>query len=1191
MYLESLKINGFKSFARKTKFLFNDGITAIVGPNGCGKSNTVDAIRWVLGEQKAGMIRSEKMENVIFNGTNKVKPVGMAEVSLTIQNTKNILPIEYSEVVITRRLFRSLESQYLLNNTPCRLKDIQNLFLDTGMGPNAYSIIELSMVESILSGRPEERRRILEEAAGVTKYKIRRRQAFRKLEATEADLVRVNDIISEVEKSVASLHRQVRKAQRYQELRQQLQESEINLATYQFSHIRLELEPLTQSVRETQDSRVTLTARFDEKEAELEEARRQLLESERKLSEQQKELNAVSVRIQKKEEDILVGRERRKALEDAKVKLERDRDEIVARLQKTRTEIAAAKETLQGLFEKIRVAETDFQEKDATLNKMERRVHEKNEQMKTIENQRLQAVEGMTDSKKDEERIKTQLENINERITAINRELEESKLLARIRQEKVDRFAEQKTTVESELRRLNDELTSVQNRVQKLSNAKDEARERIMQRRGEVQTLKERIELLKKFIESYEDHPEGVQHLLLQGHLNGGCKGTLAENLTVDTTYRRAVETAMGDASVSLIVEATDQALECIEILKSDDKGAVTFFPLDKFARGASDRNGSQNSEILKLEGVIGWAYNLVNCDNQFRPLVKSLLNEYLIVDDLKTARGYADSWRDKHLNLITLNGEIVSTWGPIKGGSSESSQAAIIGRKALVEELEINLSKTFARLDENEAERTRIEQQVQEASQREQELTGLVKAANSRLTEVEVQLANLEFEARKDAELRDRLQKEHREQMTNEKELTSKFEDLSPSLKLLVDNKGQFEVELEKVSEQLLQMEEEIKAQRDITQDSRVNLVDLKGEERHLQENISRLNEFRREMQESLARLDREIESSILEYGEIEKRIGENKSAIEVDFDEHQTLEAQVHELEQKFMKDRNELQSKEKVIKEIRDERDRVSETLHSMELRVSELRMNAEKIKDRIEEEYEVEILPTPIAEELDTQALGHSITRHKERLNAMGPVNLLALKEYEKEKARLDFLVSQRDDLVEAEKNLSQTIRVINQTARAQFEKVFDEIKCNFSRVFAGFFEHGQARLQLEDETDPLEADIVIEADPKGRRVSALTLLSGGEKALTAISLLFAIYLVKPSPFCILDEVDAPLDDANIGRFVRAIREFSQNTQFLVVTHNKLTMRAADCLYGVTMEEDGVSKVVSVNFRDMEGLAAA
>jgi len=1183
VYLQSLEIHGFKSFAKKTKFLFNDGISAIVGPNGCGKSNIVDAIRWVLGEQRAGVIRSERMENVIFNGSKSTRPLGMAEVSLTIQNTKNILPIEYSEVVVTRRLFRSLESQYLINNSPCRLKDIQDLFMDTGMGPDAYSIIELSMVETILNGRAEERRRILEEAAGVTKYKMRRKAAFRKLEATEADLVRVNDIISEIEKSVSSLQRQVQKAQRYQETKDSLHQKEIELATHEFSKIKNELAPLVEKLGKAQDTRVALTTRYDEQEAEIEGERANLLTIEKELSERQKALNELSLKIQKKEEEILVDRERRNALEASKTRLERDKEEINLRVKKNQQEILEIKENLQQLFEKIQLAENDYTEKNADLKATELGIQEKNDQLKGFEHQRLHAVESLTDQKKEEERIKTQLENIQQRITAVNRELEENQLLEKIRQGKMADLAKKKSQNDLQLAKINDGHKSVEKNLQSLGEQKEKIKEKILDRKSRLQTLKERIDLLKKFIESYEDHPEGVQHLLLQGHLNGGCKGTLAENLNVQSYYRRAVETAIGEAAVSVIVEETNQALECIEILKADDKGAVTFLPLDRFTKQLQQRSDLENIDFKKFDGVIDWAYNLVECDIQYRLLVKALLNEYLIVQDLTTAKQYAEKYPDEKLNFITLNGEIVSTWGLIRGGANGTTESGIVGRKAFVEELGVNLQKDFSRLDEEENQRKKIETDYDLVFQKENELAKQISDLESSIIELQVELAQLTFESKKESETRERFLKEIEDQKSNQAALESQFGNISPALNELVDNKSQYEAKLQVITKELEGLENRVRDSRAVTQDSRVTLVDLKGEERRLQDNIAKLYEIGKELQDTSVRIAEELTSTAVEMTELEKRNAKNKEIIVEELEKHHHLKAGVDDLEQKFSHAKESLEEKDKAVKKIRDEKEQGSETLHALELRISELKMQCEKIKDRIKEEYNVQIKEQPIDEEVDTEPLDEEIEKLKSKIDSMGPVNLLALKEFEKEKSRLEFLTTQRNDLIEAETNLTETITHINKTARQQFLQIFDQVKVNFEKVFADFFPSGKATLSLAPNQDALEADIVIEADPKGLRISALSLLSGGEKTLTAISLLFAIYLVKPSPFCILDEVDAPLDDANIGRYVGAIRNFSNNTQFIVVTHNKLTMQASDCLYGVTMEDEGISKVVSVNFQ--------
>lgn len=1185
MYLESLEIHGFKSFGKKTKFKFTDGITAIVGPNGCGKSNVVDALRWVLGEQRAGTIRSERMENVIFNGSKTIKPLGMAEASVTIHNTKNVLPIEYSEVVITRRLFRSGESQYLINHNPCRLKDIQDLFMDTGLGPDAYSIMELSMVESIINGKPEDRRKIFEEAAGVTKYKVRRKAALRKLEATEADLVRLNDILSEVEKNVSSLQRQVKRARRYQELKEILKGKEIQLATHEFSKIKHELEPLFETLHATQDKRAELTAQFDEKEAQIEQARLTLLETERRLSAQQKQLNELSARIQKKEEEILVDRERRKALEETKVRLLRDRDEAAARIEKTEVEIAHLKEKLQGLFEKIQAAESDFQEKNVNLKSLEVSVHDKRDKLKAIEKQRLQTAEGLAKSKQEEERLRTQLENLETRIAAIDRELEEGELLERIRQDKIDKLNETRGELTSELQQMRTTQSALQKQMQNLSAEKEALKEQILNRRAELQTLKERIELLKKFIESYEDHPEGVQHLLLQGYLNGNCKGTLAEVLTVDAKYRRAIETALGEAAVSLIVEETDQALQCIEVLKSSEKGTATFFPLDKF-KGYRNGQTSRHDDIKSQleEGVIDWAYNLVHCSDDYRRLVESLLSDYLIVSDLETAKLQADRLHDHRVSLITLNGEVISTWGMIKGGAQ--GEAGVIGRKALVEELESKSKSLFAQLESEERRRLDLENQYQECFNRDQELSKKIKSKESEIAEAEMQLAQFHFESKKESETRERLSNEKAAVFLTRNELQEKIAALAPSLDNVEINRGKVNAEFLQISEELQQLEQQLEGYRAVVQDSRVKLVDLKGEERHLQEDITRQQDFIREWRATQQRLADEMTAAENEAVELEQRIEANKQTIAAELDERMKMEADVLQLEQYYAGEKEKIEAQDKLVKGIRNQRDEVSETLHSVELRVSELKMQAERIKEKIKEEYHFDIQVEPPDETLDIAALSEEIANMKERIAAMEPVNLLALKEFEKEKERLDFLTTQKNDLITAESNLKDTIRVINKTAREQFFTVFEKIQKNFTEVFSGFFPNGKATLRLADNEDPLEAEILIEADPKGRRVGALSLLSGGEKALTAISLLFAIYLVKPSPFCILDEVDAPLDDANVGRFVNAIRKFSNNTQFIVVTHNKLTMRAADCLYGVTMEEEGVSKVVSVNFKDMD-----
>ena len=1043
------------------------------------------------------------------------------------------------------------------------------------------------MVESILTGKSEERRRIFEEAAGVTKYKLRRRSAFRKLEATEADLQRLADIISEVEKNVTSLNRQVKKAQRYQEFKDALREKEVRMATHAYSTLTAELEPLSSRLKEIQDQRAILTTQFDEREAEIEKARLELLNAERKLSGKQRELNELALRIQKREEVILVDRERRKALEDTKTRLARDEEETKERIRKIGEQAVKTKEDLQELFKKIQMSEADFQEENVALKTLESSVVEKNNKRKTVEIQRLKFLEGISNSKQEQERVKTQLENIRSRFSAIDRELEESQLLENVRQSKIEKLTEQKTDEESLLTKFHDQHSKLRDSLEALLGKKEETREGILNRRTELQTIKERIELLKKFIESHEDHPEGVQHLLTQGHLNGGCKGTLGEILTVESTYRQAIETALGEAAVSLIVEETDQALRCIEVLKADEKGAVTFFPMDRFSSGRPEKSDLDLDSLRNGSGgIIDWAWNLVNCKADFRPMVRSLLSDYLVVSDLEVATRYVKKLENRRLNLITLNGEIVSTWGPIKGGANGSAQAGIVGRKALVDELSAKFQGLNEQLRKDELESAKLEERYQETFKQEQKISVEVKTLESSLTKLEIELAQVNFEARKEKETWERLTKEQALQSKNQAELDNKIEALAPSLNNMDEDRTKFDTDFKQVSEALLSLEKDLNEQRDVVQDSRVQLVNLKGDERRLQEDIARKQESERELRQSLRRIDQELGSAHNEHGAVEKRIDENKKVIQGDFEQHKEKEVEVHTIEEEYFGEKERLDKREKSVREMRIAKDEVSENFHSLELRSSELRMEREKIVEKIKEEYQVKLQKQPIDEDLDTAEFSEEIERLKDRITAMEPVNLLALKEYDKEKSRYDFLTEQKNDLSEAESNLQETIEVINKTAREQFNATFAKIQSNFKEVFKGFFPNGQANLQLSPNADPLESEIIIEADPKGRHISALSLLSGGEKALTAISLLFSIYLVKPSPFCILDEVDAPLDDANIGRFTDAIAKFAKETQFIVITHNKLTMQSANSLYGITMEEEGVSKVVSVNFRDMD-----
>jgi len=1197
VYLSDLEVFGFKSFAKKTQFVFHNGITGVVGPNGCGKSNIVDAIRWALGEQKAGALRSELMENVIFNGSKVQKPLGMAEVSLTIQNTKNVLPIQYSEVVITRRLFRSGESQYLLNNTVCRLKDIMDLLMDTGVGANAYSVIELAMVEQILNGKPEERRHIFEEAAGVGKYKARRKAAFRKLEATEQDLLRLNDILSEVEKTVDSLKRQVQKAERYQVHANELRETEVGLSAFQFFKIKNELEPLTTSAKDSRDRREQISAQLAAEEAQIEEMRLTLLEVEKQLVTRQRDLNANTDRIKKKEEQILVNQERIRAVKENRARFGKEIEELKTRgamMEEMRVSLANKMEEFTLTLDTV-VGE--FNGKQSALTGIQENYQTKRQEVREAEAQRQGEVETLSQMQKEAERLRTQLEFNEKRQTALRQETE---ALQQRQAEITQRHGETQRQLASALARLDHLNVEIETNQQMLAEKETmigRLKEELLSLQSAVQRHQDRAGLLRKFLETYEDHPEGVKHLLLERGMPEGCVGTLAEHIRVPENYRRAVESALGESVAALLVDHPDRAFEGMELLRQREKGLVTFMPL----RGVHSQNGRNGAAHLDDARILARATDVVECDDAVRVLVGNLLDECYIVSSLAEARQLLERSNSHRQSFVTLTGEMLTTWGPMRGGDTSRSSESVIDRKTQIEQLDAEVERLQEEMAEKSDARADAEEVLHRLLAQNENLLAQRKTAESDKQKFELEFGQATFENTRAEQERQQRHEELTKIDESRQQLRAQFAELEPKLQELETRRQTAETTNTQLAAELEALEQQFRSAQEAANAANVIVVEKRAELRNAQSEIERLASNQRDIAESVERRTEQIAEAEQQEQELTAQIDGAREQLHDDFAERKELEEVVSEIERAFREQKQVADSKERALRAVRTERDEVLEKLHQAELHISELTMQRDNMIKHIHETYELDLAQQKAPRPEDIEGRGEFNAAETEervnwlrnRLKSMGPVNMLALSEYEKEKERFDFLTAQKNDLLAAEANLKDTIKVINDTAYERFGKIFSQIRENFIQVFKGFFENGEADLRL-DEGDPLEADIVIEANPKGKKLGSLALLSGGEKTLTAISLLFSIYLVKPSPFCILDEVDAPLDDMNIGRFVGALRKFSDNTQFIVVTHNKLTMKAADYLYGITMEEQGVSKVVSVKFEDLhvgkEALAA-
>ena len=1174
MHLEKLKIFGFKSFAKKTEIKLLPGITAIVGPNGCGKSNVVDAIRWVLGEQKAGTLRSDRMESVIFNGSKNLKALGMSEVSLVIQNSDNVLPIEYSEVVLTRRLFRSGESQYLLNNNPCRLKDINDLLMDTGLAPDAYSVIELSMVEQILSGKPEDRRRIFEEAVGLTKYKQRRKLTFRKLDATEQDLTRLADIIGEVRSKVNSLHRQVRRAQRYQTLSEKLSESEIRVATHSFSQIYDELGPLNEKFEESTRSRESLSSQISFKEAEIETIQTDLIQVEDQLRSSQSKLNETNATIQKREEEILLSRERLKSLAENKTRIYNEIEMLEQRITIRKEQLEETQQQKSSTTEEITKFQQEYEKEKLILDDFDKQINEKKILAREADQAVLELMQSISEQQKNMERLKAQLDNLETRNNTIIEEKEN--LLQKIDSDEEAAKELRKTLTNLQARQ--EGLTETQSELeiqseslqQEIENLKND----ILHKNNQIESVQQRIAFLKDLLESYADYPEGVKYLMVNQGTEKGFQSAFADILKVENEHRKAIEAALGDSAAYLLVSDEQTAYLGVNTLKETKQGVVTFLPVDKL----SPKNKQIN--LGKEPGVIGWANEIIECESKYRAAAQILLGSYLVVEDLSTAQKLTPKIRDHNVQIVTKAGEIIFNWGAIRGGKKETESESLIGRQDQLKKLKEKNEKLYTELEKAENLLKDKEIARVENSRKKADVAQLVKNLQEDITKNQVEISQADY----------RIQQAKGRISNFDEELKQ----VSVNMGNIQDQIGEIEPDLQQYSEKHAAMNDEVKShqiemeeqeQKRTNQADKVNhlnlkIVEITGNERSLDQAFEQTENLIREHETTIENRQKDLIDNENQKEQLEGRIDELGETLSGDYSVKEKFETDVETFTEKTKAIRENVEKRNKETNILRKEREAVADTLHHAELRISELRIKADNLYRKMADEYDWELKREKVDPDYDNTVDEAEIEKIRERIKRLGPVNLLALKEYEKEKERLDFLETQQEDLITAEQNLKETIEHINKTAQEKFDSLFNEIRLNFIKVFKGFFQNGEADLVIEDNGDPLEANIEIKASPKGKRMESLTLLSGGEKALTAISLLFGIYLVKPSPVCILDEVDAPLDDNNVKRFINALNQFSGSTQFLMVTHNKITMKSAGALYGITMEESGVSKVVSV-----------
>ena len=1173
MYLSRLEIQGFKSFATPTQLHFDPGITAIVGPNGCGKSNVVDALRWVIGEQRARVLRSERMDSVIFNGTTRRRALGMAEVLLTVQNTRGLLPTEFSEVTIGRRLFRSGESEYLLNDTPCRLRDIVDLFLDTGMGAGAYSVIELKMVEEILSTNAHDRRRLFEEAAGVTKYKMRREQALRKLESLRADLVRVHDLTQEVARNVARLDRQSKAAARYKTLEDRIRVLTLSLASAEHAQMAQELDGIRAEVERIQQVISHLQAERASHEAVLQARKKSHIDNEQQLVSCDRALVKHQTRLQQLSADLRLKNERRdtvqRDLARSRTGRQQAQDEAVHRekvLDALRAELAHVRPQQHEAAEALALAQssrdTVRKEQSGKRSAMNRLLEEYDTLSSRHAAQRRrydQAVARIELHKKEHARLTGDAESLEHAFQRGRADVESAAQARKRAQRALTAAAQVEVDAEAEHQRLQGKINDADQRVRALSR--------------NHAARKAEAALLDALVSGYEDFPEAAKYLAkTQGKLT-----TISDVLLTDPAYHEALGAALGPLGACVIVSSVSEVHAAVALLRGEQKGRSLFIVLDQLPPDiASTPPRPGATPLLNVVTVT---------DSIYAPLARLVLHGMYVSDgaeilNLIPAQGC--------VRMVTRTGEWVDQRGFTHAGSLlVEASARHFDRRASLDEARSACNTLAQDLEKQRALQADL-QQRQDALE-----LGDKRDAHTSATHV---LASAQ---RQEAHLIGVLESMQERQAR----LAESIGEILSECDTLAAVCQASEVADVELSRQIAEIKERIAASQQA----------LEAGEAYSRQVEDSFSSARLRHQEVLSRMDR-IQSGLLRE-EKARAVAEDKAdhwgrEIAALKEAHATLGNDIEALEEtisaergrrgsldhavrqaktRMMENRVEIDQLEQAVRKLHRKQDELARQEHDHALHVTSLSVKMEDMVGRIHDRYSTVIGSEHVLEDLDTVQMREELEEAQSQLDRMGRVNLLALEEHDRERERHEFMITQYEDLQKAETTLLQTAEEINKTAAERFSETFEIIRSNFSKLFTELFGQGaRADLLLDPTADMLESPIMIKAQPHGKRPVSIAQLSSGEKTLTAIALLFAIYLVKPSPFCFLDEVDAPLDDANVARFMRLIRRFSLDTQFVLVTHNARTMEMADRLYGITMQEEGVSRLVGVRFDEAMAL---
>jgi chromosome segregation protein len=1190
MQLKALEMIGFKSFSDKTVIAFQPGITAVVGPNGCGKSNISDAIRWVLGEQSAKHLRGDKMEDVIFNGSESRKPLGMAEVTLRLSNVNGTFASSefghYQEIEITRRLYRSGESEYFINKIPCRLKDIRDLMMDAGVGARIHAIIEQDKVDQILSSKPQDRRFLFEEVAGVMKYKARRQEALSKLESTNQNLLRVNDIIIEVKRQVNSLDRQARKAERYQKLRAEMKDLDFRLASVEYSGLGAEWTASSEEFKTLEDEVTALHASLGRIESTIEETRADALSAEHELGALQHKIHETETALSRAEHRVEMSKSQIAALVEQRGRDLSDREYLTQELARVAGQTALHEEESGSLVFSIQSKNAVLVDRTSDLESLSRAL---NEQELLLEETRAGILDAMTGSATEKSRIV----NLESRIAQIDeqdaRDLSEKKDLEQRLAELASRLEGKEREIEELATRKNaalEERLDVAARLEQAIEKKKTLEAGLNESKNRFAGQSARLRSLLELEQSLEGYQKGVRTVMSarkeasSAESLGTIHGLVADMIETEPKYEVAIEAVLGDRLQYVVVDSQTDSLKAIDYLKAKSGGRGTFLP--KTTREIKSEPFKKNGHA----GVIGSALNIVSYKDTYTSVAQYLLGDVVVVDNMDTAL-YLWQKNDFDKTVVTLAGEIVDPWGAVTGGTVDATGTGMLTKRREIKDIEHELAELRAGISVLEAELLSVEASISSDTRIEAELSQQVHRMELELVNGEKDRTSVRDDIGRTTERARTLDAEAAGRAAVRQELITGIEQSKEALRYLEAGHSNAQSNIEAIQVELSQKKEGLDAARSAITELKMELTALQEKQAAAARAIATLVLTKTEMTERLAKREAEISGIAAKLIELESAITDAETEIKGHID---ILEAERRALvsKQEAHAVKNQaLRAAEEQAREVRHDIEASQKRLTANEVRRTELRMRIEHLKDTLWNTYhtELEIIVQELGQfEINLEESKTQVEDLRQKIDQMGPINVDALQEYNELKERYDILSAQQNDINESITNLKATIAKLDGETRELFSEAFNAIQEKFKEVFALLFEGGRAELVLLDEANILESGIEIIAQPRGKKFQSITLLSGGERALTAIALLFAAFLVKPSPFCMLDEVDAPLDEANVTRFTRLIREMSSHSQFITITHNKRTMEMADALYGITMEEPGCSRVVSVKLRE-------